>query len=57
MLSEPGGVEHEMLSGFDLGRHVRELKLDALKVRNRLPELTSHRRIPERVLERAEEIE
>src|SRR5438105_14313674 len=52
ILSQPSRMKHEMLSRFDLGGDVRELKLDPLKARDRLAELLSRIGVFERFLER-----
>src|SRR6266513_4747430 len=46
-------MKREVLASLDLRGHIGQLKLNALKVRDRLAELTSHRRIAQRVLESA----
>ena len=53
VLGEPRRMEHQVLPCLDLRRHVGELELNALEVRNRLAELPPHRRITQRVLQRA----
>src|SRR6185437_1202171 len=53
MLRQPRGVKHEMPPRLDLGRHVGQLKLHALEIRDRLPELLALRRVSERLLVRS----
>src|SRR4051812_35931332 len=53
VLGEPRRMKHQMLSRLDFGGDVRKLKLNALKVRNRLTELLPEGRIPQRLLERS----
>ena len=51
VLRQPRRVKHELLPGFDLGRHVGELELQTLEVGDRLPELMAHAGVSERLLE------
>src|SRR5665213_3590683 len=50
---EPGGAVDELAAGLDLRRHVRELELDCLKLRDRLAELPPFLRVREREIVRA----
>src|SRR3954447_1886736 len=50
---EAGGLAGEEACGLDLGRHVRELELDRLVLRDRLAERLWRLRVTERQLERA----
>src|SRR5690348_6535905 len=53
VLREPSCMEHQVLSGLDLRRHVGELELNTLEVGDRLAELPTQRCVTKRVLERA----
>src|SRR5262249_28823808 len=45
LLLQPGGAVDEQARGVDLGRHVGELPLDRLEVRDALPELLALERV------------
>src|SRR6266516_697326 len=53
VLRQPGCVKHQVLSGFDLGRNIVELELNALKTGDRLSELLAEGLVAKRLLESA----
>src|SRR5215475_4132112 len=53
LVLEPRGLVDEVPSRLDLDGHVRELELDRLKARDRLPELLALLRVAEREVVRA----